>query len=167
MGGGVGQAMLPIGAKWSDAELGNEHGNNRAKADVSSGEMAFVEGDLPSGQGVDLGIERCRDVEMRMVRTGGVGMPVVDEELSVNVIEQAILVHPQFAPRARSWNGLSLSELNNLLESEAQSAAAAIVSPESDRERQRVQVGASRVGDVRPDSMPFCRDAGGDTTDSR
>jgi hypothetical protein len=96
MGRGFGKSFLPIGAKRPDAELGDEHGHDRDKGDVSRGEMAFVEGDFPTGQGVDLGIERCRDVEMLMVRTGGIGMPVVDEKLSVNVIEQAVLICKQF-----------------------------------------------------------------------
>ena len=88
--------------------------------------MALVEVDRLAGQGIELRIEGGEDVEVGIVWTGRLRLPVIDEEFSLKVVEQSVLVGDCFGSPS-SWGlGATVNDLNDQLEVEQESTPSAI-----------------------------------------
>ncbi len=87
-----------------DPEFGNQHPDHRFERYPSCFHMKLVETDLATGNRVDLGVQRRRDVQVRVIRPTGTRpwLPVIDQQFLMVVIEEPVLVHSSHHARSRA-----------------------------------------------------------------
>lgn len=87
MGFGEVQACFPVRMQRPNVEFGNQHAHHSRQGNLPNRQMTLVEFDFAPGQRIELRVQGFGTMEMREIWTCGIGLPVVDKEFSVVVIE--------------------------------------------------------------------------------